>query len=123
MSSKEESVDVKKCPYCGEEILTVAIKCKHCGEWLKKEVSRVGTHSPHEKGSADARAVSKGIKQQKEEETVSNFLYGVAIVFGVVVGYSVHNDTIVGIVINGWWVGLIVALGLGFAINSWYMRE
>ena len=27
----------KLCPYCGEEILAVAKKCKHCGEWLDKE--------------------------------------------------------------------------------------
>ena len=27
----------KRCPYCGEEILAVAIKCKHCGEWMKEE--------------------------------------------------------------------------------------
>lgn len=27
----------KRCPYCGEEILAVATKCKHCGEWLNKE--------------------------------------------------------------------------------------
>ena len=26
----------KNCPYCGEEILAVAKKCKHCGEWLDK---------------------------------------------------------------------------------------
>lgn len=28
----------KKCPYCDEEILAIAKKCKHCGEWLPEEV-------------------------------------------------------------------------------------
>lgn len=31
----------KRCPYCGEEILAVAKKCKHCGEWLDKEVKEM----------------------------------------------------------------------------------
>ena len=29
--------ETKRCPYCGEEILAVAKKCKHCGEWLEED--------------------------------------------------------------------------------------
>jgi hypothetical protein len=28
--------EVIECPYCGEEILAAAKKCKHCGKWLEE---------------------------------------------------------------------------------------
>ena len=36
-SSSAGTKQTKTCPYCGEEILSVAKKCKHCGEWLESE--------------------------------------------------------------------------------------
>ena len=32
--------ETKNCPYCGEEILAAAKKCKHCGEWLDETTIR-----------------------------------------------------------------------------------
>lgn len=37
---------MKRCPYCGEEILAAAKKCKHCGEWIEKD--ETGQVTPHQ---------------------------------------------------------------------------
>ena len=30
--------ELKECPYCAEQILAIAAKCKHCGEYLDDEL-------------------------------------------------------------------------------------
>ena len=37
-NEKEHSErDMRQCPYCSEEILATAKKCKHCGEWFENK--------------------------------------------------------------------------------------
>ena len=47
----------KLCPYCGDEIMAVAKKCKHCGSWLdesskplqeRKETQKLHVKSPNQ---------------------------------------------------------------------------
>lgn len=42
--------EFKKCPICGEEVMSSAKKCKHCGEWLD-EKSRIENQNMLERPS------------------------------------------------------------------------
>jgi len=65
--------DVKTCPYCGEEILSVAKKCKHCCEWQND-------------------SVSSGMKPRNSFKKIGRYLLRVSVVvIGVAITLSVSQ--------------------------------
>ena len=44
----------KNCPYCGEEIMADARKCKHCGEWLEEDPIQEQTQEAEKKETDDS---------------------------------------------------------------------
>jgi len=47
---QQQSQNEKPCPFCGESILSVAIKCKHCGSMLSNANQHVQNISSHDNG-------------------------------------------------------------------------
>ena len=97
-----------KCPYCAGLIPSDAKKCQHCGEWVVKQ------SNPFGRGSTDARAVAKGIKQLELQKREKHGLRVLAVVVAVGVGLFGLGSLAAVVLI---WAGLWIA------IEAWYYRE
>ena len=80
---------VKKCPYCGKEILAVAKKCKHCGNWIEEKNNPIHSHEqpkPPKQESLDKDELItyyEGNEQNNNTSSGRNKLF-----LGIVIGIS-----------------------------------
>lgn len=59
-TSSSQGNKTKACPFCGEEILSVAVKCKHCGSDLNAKSKTSSSSQPPQKQKTSATAQGCG---------------------------------------------------------------
>ena len=66
--------ETKTCPYCGEEILAMAKKCKHCGEWLEEDTPGApsGSQTAQTAASAPVTVMTRPSEQSVSQPIVIN---------------------------------------------------
>ena len=109
--TKMEKEKTIKCPFCSEKIEVKAQKCRFCGEWLNKPTERLGG-TIGEKGSVEARAVSRGIKQKELDDYTIGCFGVLAMIIAIIVGIYIH-----------WILSIIVIVLALFWTNKWYYKE
>ncbi|MCH5309897.1 MAG: zinc ribbon domain-containing protein [Prevotella sp.] len=85
--------ETKNCPYCGEEILAVAKKCKHCGTWLEESHQSdtpMGQKAP-EGGNQQAQDIDSNEKGTKTRKIL--LALGALVVIGIVGFVMIDGET------------------------------
>ena len=69
-----------RCPFCQEEILAVARKCKHCGEYLDEALRQIMEHGRTVKAQAQPQRFAMSLPRPAVLGVAAVFLVGLGIV-------------------------------------------
>ena len=64
--------EYRKCPYCGEEILAKAKKCKHCREWLTDQPANALNKKMETTTTNGEKVVVENMPNQDSQPVVTN---------------------------------------------------
>jgi hypothetical protein len=96
----EASEAMKACPFCGEQILAVAIKCKHCSSIIDAPKPPVAAVISPPTDAPSSKPAGKG-------EGLGLILVGAGVVFGIA-GASTSSGGVSALAFPLAWVGLAV---------------
>ncbi|MDE7369893.1 MAG: zinc ribbon domain-containing protein [Muribaculaceae bacterium] len=68
-------MDKKQCPYCGEEIMATAKKCRFCGEWLEEQKSDSSASTHLHNNTSPTNSVYSTRQGSVSEEVVQPPVY------------------------------------------------
>jgi len=104
--ASQDEQSVRQCPFCGEQIMATAIKCKHCGEMLNQSTS-----AGKSKGGSTLKKVCKWIMIVWSIFCLVNVISGLGLAGGTM------SDDMGEIEKSGAAIGM--GCGMGFWIIVW----
>ena len=88
--------ETKRCPYCGEEILATAKKCKHCKEWLIDRQDKVSTEPDNDGRDIKEANHTEPQYAAPKENAIKNWMISIPFILAIVIGgyfvISNHQD-------------------------------
>jgi ribosomal protein L37AE/L43A len=111
VTPQQEHSQTKTCPFCGEEILLSAIKCKHCGEFLDGRKRNVPPQSIQTKQAPGIPTCQQCGGVMKKTVISSGNCTGIVVALIVFCGGIVIA---VAIPVIGWVIGPIICIGALF---------